>query len=43
VDEGPAFSNIGGSFNWRVIAGTQRLSAHSFGIAFGLNAMLGGY
>ena len=43
VDEGPAFSNIGGSFNWRVIAGTQRLSAHSFGIAFDLNAMLGGY
>ena len=42
-DEVAAFSNVGGSFNWRVIAGTQRLSAHSFGIAFDLNANLGGY
>jgi hypothetical protein len=41
--ETPAFTKIGGSFNWRQIAGTQRLSAHSFGIAFDLNSKLGGY
>ncbi len=44
---GPEFErfldNSGGSFNWRVIAGTQRLSAHSFGIAVDFNAQLGGY
>jgi len=37
------FSNIGGSFNWRVIAGTDRLSSHSFGAALDLNSDLGGY
>lgn len=37
------FRDIGGSFNWRVIAGTNRLSAHSFGAAIDLNADLGGY
>lgn len=45
--EGPEmdifFSNVGGSFNWRVIAGTGRLSAHSFGIAVDFNTSLGGY
>lgn len=45
--EGPAmdpiFRNVGGSFNWRVIAGTQRLSAHSFGIAVDFNTSMGGY
>lgn len=44
---GPAmdryFDNVGGSFNWRVIAGTDRLSAHSFGIAVDFNSQLGGY
>ncbi|MDO6728621.1 M15 family metallopeptidase [Marinovum sp. 2_MG-2023] len=35
--------NVGGSFNWRVIAGTTRLSAHSFGIALDLNTKYGGY
>jgi hypothetical protein len=39
----PLFTKIGGSFNWRVIAGTQRLSSHSFGIALDLNTELGGY
>jgi len=39
----PFFQNVGGSFNWRVISGTDRLSAHSFGIAIDLNASLGGY
>lgn len=28
---------IGGTFNWRVIAGTTRLSMHSFGIAIDIN------
>jgi len=37
------FTNIGGSFNWRVIAGTDRLSSHSFGAALDLNSDLGGY
>ena len=35
--------NAGGSFNWRVIAGTDRLSSHSFGIAVDFNSQLGGY
>ncbi|MCI4665881.1 MAG: M15 family metallopeptidase [Neomegalonema sp.] len=38
-----AFKSIGGSYKWRVIAGTKRLSAHSYGISFDLNAKLGGY
>ncbi len=29
--------NMGGTFNWRKISGTQRLSAHSFGIAIDIN------
>ena len=29
--------NIGGTFNWRHISGTQRLSGHSFGIAIDIN------
>lgn len=37
------FEKTGGSFNWRAIAGTDRLSAHSFGIAVDLNTDLGGY
>jgi hypothetical protein len=37
------FENSGGSFNWRNIAGTTRLSVHSFGIAVDLNTQLGGY
>lgn len=39
----PYFQEIGGSFNWRKIAGTTRLSAHSFGIAVDFNTELGGY
>ncbi len=30
-------TNIGGTFNWRNISGTNRLSAHSFGITIDLN------
>lgn len=37
------FAKVGGSFNWRVIAGTDRLSAHSYGIAVDFNTELGGY
>ncbi|MDF0599891.1 M15 family metallopeptidase [Psychromarinibacter sp. C21-152] len=33
----------GGTFNWRTISGTDRLSAHSFGIAVDFNTELGGY
>lgn len=40
---GDAFDNVGGSFNWRVIAGTDRLSSHSFGAALDLNTKSGGY
>jgi D-alanyl-D-alanine carboxypeptidase len=43
IDWAPAFTDIGGSFNWRKIAGTERYSAHSYGIAFDLNSALGGY
>lgn len=39
----PSLRNVGGSFNWRKIAGTNRLSAHSFGIALDLNTKYGGY
>ena len=37
------FENSGGSFNWRVIAGTDRMSSHSFGTAIDINTELGGY
>ena len=37
------FQEMGGTFNWRKIAGTKRLSSHSFGIAIDLNPSLGDY
>ena len=43
IEFAPAFAKIGGSFNWRRISETDRLSAHSFGIAFDLNTAMGGY
>lgn len=43
IDWRPFFRDVGGSFNWRPIAGTRRYSAHSYGIAFDLNTALGGY
>ena len=33
----PYLEAPGGTFNWRVIAGTERLSAHSFGISIDIN------
>ncbi len=33
----PYVTNIGGTFNWRPILGTQRMSPHSFGIAIDIN------
>jgi hypothetical protein len=41
LDEHPEwkkyYSNIGGTFNWRNIAGTKRISFHSFGITMDIN------
>jgi len=37
------FKTVGGSFNWRNISGTDRLSVHSYGAAIDLNTELGGY
>ncbi len=34
---------LGGTFNWRYISGTKRLSAHSFGIAIDLNTKYANY
>jgi len=42
-DVAPFFRQIGGSFNWRRISGTSRLSTHSFGISIDINAQLGQY
>ena len=35
--------NIGGTFNWRTIAGTNRLSMHSFGMTIDINIMYSDY
>lgn len=37
------FTNIGGTFLYRTIAGTHRLSPHAFGIAIDLNVHYGDY
>lgn len=36
-------TNIGGTFNWRKISGTNRLSAHSFGITIDINTSFSNY
>jgi hypothetical protein len=36
-------SNIGGTFNWRKIAGTNRLSMHSFGMTIDINVKYSNY
>ena len=35
--------DIGGTFNWRTIAGTDRLSSHSFGITIDINVKFANY
>jgi len=36
-------TNIGGTFNWRNIKGTNRLSAHAFGITIDINTSFSNY
>jgi hypothetical protein len=47
IDRHPEFSkyiqNIGGTFNWRNIQGTKRLSMHSFGMTIDLNVKYSNY
>jgi hypothetical protein len=47
LDEHPEWkkylTNIGGTFNWRKISGTNRLSAHSFGITIDINTSFSNY
>lgn len=47
LDKHPEFkkyvSNIGGSFNWRMISGTERLSSHSFGSTIDINVKYSDY
>ena len=39
----PYVSSLGGTLNWRFIAGTKRLSSHAWGAAIDLNPDLGAY
>lgn len=39
----PFLEKPGGTFNWRMIANTQRLSAHSFGMTIDINAEISNY
>ena len=39
----PFLEASGGTFNWRLIAGTERASTHSFGIAIDINVANGNY
>ncbi|BDS10741.1 M15 family metallopeptidase [Aureispira anguillae] len=39
----PYLENVGGSFNWRTIAGTNRLSTHSFGMTIDINIKYSNY
>jgi D-alanyl-D-alanine carboxypeptidase len=47
LDSNPEFekyiTNIGGTFNWRKIAGTNRLSMHSFGMTIDINVAFSNY
>jgi hypothetical protein len=47
LDRMPEFSrhleNIGGTFNWRRISGTDRISTHSFGITIDINTRYSNY
>ena len=42
-DLAPFLRQPGGSFNWRVVAGTSTLSPHAFGIALDVNVALSNY
>jgi hypothetical protein len=39
----PYITNIAGTFNWRKIAGTNRLSTHSFGMTMDINTKFSNY
>jgi hypothetical protein len=39
----PYVTNIGGTFNWRKVAGTNRLSLHSYAIAIDINVSKSNY
>lgn len=39
----PFVSNIGGTYNWRKVKGTNRLSLHSYGIAIDINVKKSNY
>lgn len=39
----PYLQKIGGTFNWRKVAGTSRMSAHSFGMTVDLNTAYSDY
>jgi D-alanyl-D-alanine carboxypeptidase len=47
LDNQPEYANylknIGGTFNWRKIAGTNRLSMHSFGMTIDINTKFSNY
>ncbi len=47
LDNHPEFANhlknIGGTFYWRIIAGTNRLSMHSFGMTIDINTKFSNY
>jgi hypothetical protein len=47
LDQHPEFkdyiTNVGGTFNWRKIAGTNRLSLHSFGMTIDINTKYSNY
>ena len=47
LDKNPDFSNylqnVAGTFNWRKIAGTNRLSMHSFGMTIDINTKYSNY
>ncbi len=39
----PYVETLGGTFAWRTVEGTARLSAHSYGVSIDLNPKIGGY
>lgn len=39
----PYVSNIGGTYKWRTVAGTKRLSLHSYGLAIDINVSQSNY